>query len=89
MAVLTSLWLATAIETPHQVSTAFIVAASSQAPNRYQTSLGSSEPLSGVNRRAIPAKSMPQKASARMVAQGIPANFRLPSTSASANCVVL
>src|SRR5215216_7646280 len=39
--------------------------------------------------RAIPAKSMPQKAMARMVAQRNPANFKSPSTSARANCVVL
>jgi len=56
-------WLRTAMETPHQVSMAFMVAASSQAPKRYQTSAGSSAPCSGVKSRAIPAKSMPQKAS--------------------------
>ena len=58
-----------AIETPHQVNMAFMVAAKSQAPKRYQTSLGSSLPCSGVKRRAIPAKSMPQKAIAKIVDQ--------------------
>src|SRR5512140_3274084 len=61
IATLATLWLATAIETPHQVRMAFMVAASSHAPNRYQTSFGSSVFCWGVNRRAMPAKSMPQK----------------------------
>ena len=38
---------------------------------------------------AMPAKSIPQKAIARMVAQRMPANFSSPSTSARAYCVVL
>ena len=37
-------WLRMAIDTPHQVSIAFIVAASIQAANRYQISLGSFAP---------------------------------------------
>ena len=41
-AVLATAWLAMAIEMPHQVRTAFIMAASIQAPKRYQTSLGDS-----------------------------------------------
>src|SRR5574340_740023 len=60
-------WLVMAIETPDQVSTAFMVAASSQAQNMYHTSFDSCRPVSGVNRRAMPAKSMAQKASARIV----------------------
>ena len=62
-------WLLIAIETPHHVRTAFMVAARSQAPNMYQTSLGSCSPCSGVKSRAIPAKSIPQNASERIVAQ--------------------
>jgi hypothetical protein len=34
-------WLSNAIETPHQVNMAFIVAANNHAPNKYQTSVGS------------------------------------------------
>ena len=82
-------WLRRAIDTPHQVSMAFIVAASSQAPNKYQTSLGSFAPSSGVNSRAIPAKSIPQNARARIVAQLIPTKSRSPSKSDRANSVVL
>ena len=33
-------WVIPVIEIPHQVRLAFMVAASSQAPNRYQTSAG-------------------------------------------------
>src|SRR5512133_3034541 len=84
------LWLTMATETPHQVSVAFMAAARIQAPNRYQTSAGSSFiSCSGVNRRAIPAKSIPQKAMDRIVAQRIPAKASSPSTSLSANSVVL
>jgi hypothetical protein len=72
----TTVWLITATEIPHQVRPAFMEAASSQAPNKYHTSAGSSRPCSGVNRRAIPAKSIPQKAIERIVAQRTPANFR-------------
>ena len=74
-------WLRMAIDTPHQVSMAFIVAASSQAPKRYHTSDGSSAPCSGVNNRAIPAKSIPQNAIANMVAQRMPAKRKSPSRS--------
>ena len=84
-----AVWSVTATEIPHQVRQAFMTAASSQAPNRYQTSAGSSRPCSGVNRRAIPAKSIPQKAIERIVAQRRPANLRsLPSKSVSAKSVV-
>src|SRR5512135_1083280 len=89
MAVLSAGWLATAIDTPHQVKIAFMVAARIQAPNRYQTSAGSSAPCSGVNKRAIPAKSIPQKAMERIVAQRIPAKVKSPRTSLRANSVVL
>ena len=67
-----SWWLRTATATPHQVSMAFMAAASSQAPNRYQTSAGSSWPCCGVKSRAMPAKSIPQKAMDRIVAQLMP-----------------
>ncbi len=40
-------------------------------------------------RRAMPAKSMPQKASARKVAHEIPAKVRSPSRSRSEKAVVL
>ena len=60
---LPSVWLlTTAMDMLHQVKTAFIVAASNQAPKRYQTSSGSLLPVSGVNIRATPATSIPQKA---------------------------
>src|SRR5512139_2657326 len=82
-------WLSKASETPHQVSMEFIVAANSQAPKRYQDSEGSLLPASGVNRRAIPAKSMQQKAIARIVAHLRLANSRSPSKSDRAYMVVL
>ncbi len=65
-------WFSSVNDTAHQVMTAFIVAPSSQAPIRYQTAFGSSAPRSGVNSRANPAKSMAQKAMARIVAQVTP-----------------
>ena len=82
-------WLSKAIEIPHQVNMAFMVAASSQAPKRYHTSPGSSAPSSGVKRRAIPAKSIPQNATARIVAQLTPRKSSSPRRSRKANSVVL
>ena len=52
------------------------------------TSLGSSRPRWGVKRRAMPAKSMPQKAMAKTVDQRRPAVDRSPSISARAKAVV-
>ena len=66
-------------------SAALKPAASSQAPKRYQTSVGSSRPICGVKSRAIPAKSIPQKASARTVDQCSPTDWRSPRISARAN----
>ena len=63
---------AMATETPHQVSVALKPAARSQAPKRYQTSAGSSRPRSGVKMRAMPAKSMAQKAMASTIDQRMP-----------------
>ncbi len=97
-------WAISASDTPHQVSTAFMVAARNHAPSRYQTSAGSlrfsaliessdarwpGPPAPGVNSRAMPAKSMPQKATARMKAQRSPANRRSPSRLVRAKSVVL
>ena len=90
MTALPKAWLLTiAVETPHQVSIAFMVAASSHAPNKYQTSFSPLFPSSGVNKRAIPAKSIAQNATARIVAHFNPRNCRSPSRSESANSVVL
>ncbi len=77
-----------ASETPHQVSMAFMVAARNQAASKYQTSTCSLRPFSGVNRRAIPAKSIPQKAMDRIIAQRKPTNLRSPSKLARAKSVV-
>jgi len=71
------------------VRAAFIVAASSQAPNKYQVSLELVELSSGMNNLAIPAKSIPQKAMVKMLAQVIPKMRRSPSKSRSATWVVL
>jgi len=78
-----------ATETPHQVRVALKPAARSQAPKRYQTSAGSSRPRSGVKMRAMPAKSMAQKAMARTIDQRRPMKARSPRTSRRANPVVL
>ena len=43
-------WLRIATETPHHVRVAFIMAARSQAANKYHTSPGCSFPFSGVNK---------------------------------------
>jgi len=67
---------------------AFMLAAKSQAPNKYQVECADEFDSSGVNIRAIPAKSMLQKAMARMVAQDKPANFKSPNKSTRANSVV-
>jgi magnesium-transporting ATPase (P-type) len=67
-----------------QVNMAFIVAANIHAPNRYQTSAGSSVFSCGVKRRAIPAKSIPQNAIASIVAQLTPAKVKLPKRSVRA-----
>src|SRR5512139_354540 len=77
-----------ATDTPHQVRMALKAAARNQAPNRYQTSAGSLRPFSGVKMRAMPAKSMPQKARAKMVAHSNGPNVRVPRMSCSANCVL-
>jgi hypothetical protein len=71
-------------DTAHQVITAFIVAPSSHAPVKYQTSFGSSFPRSGVNRRARPAKSIAQNATAKIVAQVKVAKRTSPSKLCSA-----
>jgi hypothetical protein len=81
-------WFKIAIETPHHVSIAFINAANIQAPNRYQTSVGSSDPCSGVNNLAIPAKSIPQNAMDKIVAHRTLKNFNSPNRSLSAKSVV-
>ena len=82
-------WLRIAIETPHQVSIAFIVAASSQAEKRYQVALkGEEEWASGEKRRAMPAKSIAQKAMERIVAQRKERKDKSPSKSERANSVV-
>ena len=72
-------WFKIAIETPHHVNIAFIVAASNHAPNKYHTSVCGSSPPSGVNRRAMPAKSMLQKAIESMVAQRTPIKVKSPN----------
>jgi hypothetical protein len=83
------LWPNSAKETAHQVSMAFMVAARNHAPSKYHTSSKRSLSLEGVNKRAIPAKSIPQKANDRIVDQRIPAKRKSPSKSVSANSVVL
>lgn len=75
-------------ETAHQVMMAFMVAPISQAPIRYHTAVGSRRPFSGVKRRVRPAKSIAQKATARMVAHLRPAKLTSPSKFCSANRVV-
>ena len=75
-------------DTPHQVSMAFIVAARNQAASRYHTSTRSLRPRSGVNSRAMPAKSMPQKAIARIMAQRMPTKRRSPKRLVRAKSVV-
>src|SRR5688572_27269990 len=77
-----------ATETPHQVRVALKAAARNQAANRYQTSAGSSLPCSGVKMRAMPAKSMAQKANARIVAQRNGPNDNVPRISVRANNVL-
>jgi hypothetical protein len=67
---------------------AFMVAPNSHAPVKYQISFGSSKPRSGVNSLANPAKSMAQKATARIVAQAKPANLTSPNKLLNANLVV-
>jgi hypothetical protein len=84
-----SWWLRTAIATPHQVRMAFMAAARSQAPNIYQASVGPSRFCTGVRSLAMPAKSIPQNAMDRMVAQPRPRKRRLaPSMSVRAYSVV-
>jgi hypothetical protein len=75
-------------ETAHHVMIAFIVAPNSQAPVKYQISFGSFKPRSGVNSLANPAKSMAQKATARIVAQAKPANLTSPNKLLNAYLVV-
>jgi hypothetical protein len=67
---------------------AFMVAPSNQAPVKYQISFGSFKPRSGVNSRANPAKSIAQKATAKIVAQANPANLTSPSKLLKAYLVV-
>jgi hypothetical protein len=66
-----------------------MVAAKTHAPKRYQTAPEFALSFSGVNKRAIPAKSKLQKANAKMVDHLKPANCRSPSKSFKANSVVL
>ena len=69
IAELVNVWLAMAIETPHQVRAALNAAAINQALNKYQESLVVSCLPFWVIRLAMPAKSRPQNASAIKVAQ--------------------
>ncbi len=78
----------TASDTAHQVSMPFIAAATAHAPSRYQDSVDVRGPFSGVSRRAMPAKSIPQKASARTTDQRAAPKVRSPIRSRRANSVV-
>jgi hypothetical protein len=82
-------WFTMAIDTPHQVRIAFMVAESIQAPNKYQASEGSFLSFPTRNNLDIPAKSIPQNAIVKIVAHFNPRKFNPPNRSVNAYSVVL
>ena len=77
-----------ATETPHHVSIALNNAATSHAPNRYQTSVGSSRPCLRRKDACNTGKVYTAKGKGKNSAEAMLGSFKLPSKSLSAKTVV-